>query len=311
MSEPRSLVKKIAEVMTAVGGVPKRGFNKHFNYSYAKETDILDAVRGELAKRHCILVPSVESYDIRDVPTKDGTSRLTSVLMKFTAMDGETGETFSFGMLGQGQDPGDKGSYKAETGAEKYAVKKLFMLGDEEADPEADAQTDESHAKPSKPPEPLPPPKPTAEDLKLLVDSFAPLGVTQADLEKILGWPLATASGADMIRLRKVYAEKRAAVKNPDEAARQQVQRQAEEALAKTEKPSRAALDAAFKTYVENIRVAATQVEVMRLVSEAAGKFGKPEIASLNREAKTRQGQLDEAKARAAMPKDTSPDVQW
>lgn len=152
----RTLVKKLAEVMKAVGGVPKKGYNAFHKYNYAREADILDAVRDELAKRHVILVPSVESYELRDVKTQKGEDRLTSVLMRFTAMDGESGESFSFGMLGQGQDPGDKGAYKAETGAEKYAVKKLFMLGDEEADPEADTKTDEAHAKKTEKPKPPP-----------------------------------------------------------------------------------------------------------------------------------------------------------
>lgn len=158
--EARSLVKKIAEVMKAVGGVPKRGYNSFHKYHYATEADILDAVRDELAKRHCILVPSVESYEIRDVTTQKGQDRLTSVLMRFTAMDGETGESFTFGMLGQGQDPGDKGAYKAETGAEKYAVKKLFLLGDNEADPEHDSN------EPSKPAKPAPKPKPVPVDAR-------------------------------------------------------------------------------------------------------------------------------------------------
>lgn len=176
----RSLVRKIAEVMKAVGGVPKKGYNSFHKYAYATEADILDAVRDELATRHCILVPSVESYEIRDVKTQKGEDRLTTILMNFTAMDGESGESFKFGMLGQGQDPGDKGAYKAETGAEKYAIKKLFLLGDHEADPEADTKTDEAHAKAKKPTPSKPdargetPAKPTEREVAVTTGEATP-----------------------------------------------------------------------------------------------------------------------------------------
>jgi ERF superfamily len=71
--------------------------------------------------------------------TSGGASKnLTTVDMKFTIEDGESGETRTISMGGQGIDPGDKGIYKAETGANKYALLKLFQIptGD---DPELDS----------------------------------------------------------------------------------------------------------------------------------------------------------------------------
>jgi hypothetical protein len=66
--------------------------------------------------------------------------------MEFKFIDGETGEELVFHSEGEGQDAGDKGIYKAITGAQKYALMKAFMIptGD---DPEADSGVDERNTK--------------------------------------------------------------------------------------------------------------------------------------------------------------------
>jgi hypothetical protein len=48
--------------------------------------------------------------------------------MRFTAHDGETGETLSWDMYGQGSDSLDKGAFKSTTGAVKYGLLKLFLV---------------------------------------------------------------------------------------------------------------------------------------------------------------------------------------
>ncbi len=142
----RSLVSKLVEVMAAVGRVPKNGFNKFHNYAYAMEADIVDAVRGELAKRNVLLVPSVEKMETTDATTASGkTEHLVSVSVKFTAYDGESGETVEFWSVGHGQDPGDKGPYKATTGAVKYGLMKAFLI------PTGDDPENDEAAKPSMP----------------------------------------------------------------------------------------------------------------------------------------------------------------
>lgn len=132
--KPRnSLHRKLAEVMALTERVAKRGRNEFHKYDYATESDIVDAVRLGLAAHRVMLMPSV-----REV-LREGT--LTTVLMRFTFTDGETGEQESYDWAGTGDDKGDKGLYKAMTGALKYFLLKTFLLptGD---DPEADTETD-------------------------------------------------------------------------------------------------------------------------------------------------------------------------
>lgn len=122
-----SLVAKLAEVMAAVSRVPKRGRNDFHKYDYATEADIAEAVRLELAKRGIMIIPSCDGVE------RDGDLTVTRHTYRIT--DGD--ETLACSWAGFGQDKGDKGLYKAFTGAEKYFLLKLFLMptGD---DPERD-----------------------------------------------------------------------------------------------------------------------------------------------------------------------------
>lgn len=139
MGESRSLVKKLAVVMGAVDRVPKSGHNNFHNYDYATEADIVAGVREEMAKQHIMIIPNVKKCERRAAGTPEKPKTITLLEVEFTLCDGESGEEKTFTVLGEGSDNEDKGTYKAFTGAEKYALLKLFLIptGD---DPEADGK---------------------------------------------------------------------------------------------------------------------------------------------------------------------------
>jgi hypothetical protein len=132
---PGTLIEKLAAVMAAVERVPKNGWNDFHKYHYATEADLSDAVRSNLARYGVMLIPSVEKVEWSKVPTKNGEERLATLTVRFTATDGK--DKLEFTIIGEGQDRGDKATYKAMTGATKYALLKLFLIptGD---DPEKD-----------------------------------------------------------------------------------------------------------------------------------------------------------------------------
>lgn len=124
--------------MSEVGYIPKNGRNKFHGYDYATESDVQDAVRDKLAKRHIIMYPDVVDSQTREIQTRKGnTEFIAKVVVEYTVEDGDSGETRKFKMVGEGQDAGDKAIYKAVSGTEKYAIMKLLMIptGD---DPERD-----------------------------------------------------------------------------------------------------------------------------------------------------------------------------
>lgn len=123
---PANLVEKLAAVMAQVERVPKNGENKFHGYKYATEADITDAVRSNMARFGVMLIPSVDKIDWREVETKSGKERIASLTVRFTATDGT--DKIEFVVIGEGQDRGDKATYKAMTGATKYALLKLFLI---------------------------------------------------------------------------------------------------------------------------------------------------------------------------------------
>ncbi|WP_313428162.1 ERF family protein [Siminovitchia terrae] len=149
--EERKLVKKLAKVMSEVKRIEKKGYNKFHKYNYATESDVSEKVREVLAEQNVVMLPDVVEHSTREHKNQRGnTEYIATVMMKFTFIDGETGESLSIHSLGEGQDAGDKAVYKAITGATKYALMKAFMIptGD---DPEADTGMDERNAPQDKP----------------------------------------------------------------------------------------------------------------------------------------------------------------
>ena len=142
MSE-RKLVSKLAEVMKRVKYIQKAGFNEFHRYKYATEADVNEQVREVLAELNVVMIPNIKSHSVREhINAKGKTEYIVTVCVEFTFHDGETGESITFCTYGEGQDAGDKGTYKAITGAQKYALMKVFMIptGD---DPEGDSGVDE------------------------------------------------------------------------------------------------------------------------------------------------------------------------
>jgi len=134
----KNLVQKLCEVMATIGYIAKKGENKFHGYKYAKESDIVDAIRGELAQRNLFIFPSVVSHA--------RTSEITDIMVRWTFVDGDSGETRDCDIPGSGHDKSDKGVYKALTGSEKYFLMKSFLIptGD---DPEADSKDERENAR--------------------------------------------------------------------------------------------------------------------------------------------------------------------
>jgi hypothetical protein len=121
----RKLAAKLAKIMGEVRNVEKNGHNAFHNYRYAMEQDMLVAVREKLASAQIFVLTGISSVEVKDT-AKDGF--LTTIRTIHTFVDGETGETLETSSAGQGTDKGDKGIYKAITGATKYFISKNFLI---------------------------------------------------------------------------------------------------------------------------------------------------------------------------------------
>lgn len=156
-------------VMSEVGYVQKTGKNAFHGYKYAGEADLLEKLRPAMLNHGLLLIPSVT--DISPIDEHGN----TTVRLEYTLVhkDGDVWP-HPIGAVGTGNDRnkngvGDKGTYKAITGANKYLLFKLFQIetGD---DPE---EAEEPPPKPvrvvtGKTIADLPPDEPTESEVKIV-----------------------------------------------------------------------------------------------------------------------------------------------
>jgi hypothetical protein len=159
----KNLAKKLVEVTKKVGKVKKSGYNKHQNYHYSTESDLIDTVRDNLLDVGVLLTTSVE-----EVTT---TETLAIVKMKHKLIDSESGEVLEmysqgFGNLTVGK---DKAVFAAQTGAFKYMLSKNFLIASED-DPENDSFEDKKQ-----PPKVFKKPETTTQDIKVQVTGSPPI----------------------------------------------------------------------------------------------------------------------------------------
>lgn len=144
----RSLVRKLNEIMKKVGYLQKQGRNEQQKYNFIQEADVINAVRDLMIEKNLMIFQETEEIIVTQSGTTKGGAQkmLTTIKMKYTIVDGDSGEEKVISTGGQGEDTGDKGIYKATTGANKYGLLKLFQIptGD---DPELDGEPHQSSQK--------------------------------------------------------------------------------------------------------------------------------------------------------------------
>jgi len=136
------------EVMAKVAYVQKDSVNKFHGYKYVSETKLLDALRPAMVDVGLMLIPSFESGSL------DHATGNTDIIMSYTLMH-KSGAIWpeKIRVAGCGNDKnktgiGDKGMYKAMTGANKYLLFKLFQIATGD-DPEMDGTPWKEPEKPS------------------------------------------------------------------------------------------------------------------------------------------------------------------
>src|SRR5512142_1623272 len=152
---PAKLAAKLQKILAAVGTVEKKGHNRAQNYDFVRETDLVDKVRPLMAELGVFLNLDVVDHEIREGNTTSSGSKMFLTIIKVagTWIDTQTGDVWNIPshFIGYGADTGDKGAYKAMTGAEKYFLFKSFLVSSGD-DPEADERTDRQTAAPGSTP---------------------------------------------------------------------------------------------------------------------------------------------------------------
>src|SRR5436190_22412194 len=123
--KPTNLVGKLARIMGEIGAIKPEGRNTFHGYDYITESQLSAALRVHLSAAGIFLLTSVENVKSERVTNQKGNEEnLVTVQTEHLFLDSESGEQFKVHAFGQGTDPGDKGVYKAITGAVKYMLMK-------------------------------------------------------------------------------------------------------------------------------------------------------------------------------------------
>lgn len=136
----QQIIVALHNVMREVNYVQKKGENDFHNYKYATEADVLERLRPAMVKHGLILIPSVQQVSSVDQYGN------TTVSIHYTLAH-TSGAVWPQPVIaaGCGNDRnksgiGDKGLYKALTGANKYLLFKLFQIetGNDAEEPQGD-----------------------------------------------------------------------------------------------------------------------------------------------------------------------------
>lgn len=136
-TQPLTLVQKLAQIRQEIRHIPKRGENTHFNYKYMRAEDVAGDLGDRLAEVNVILSKRNGTTTLHD--TAKGV--YITVECEYVFVDGDTKEELVVWSTGTESDAGGKASFKAQTGALKYALTQALCMrvGDDPEDESSDA----------------------------------------------------------------------------------------------------------------------------------------------------------------------------
>ena len=148
-----NLRQKLVEIYKELDHVDKAGENTKQHYFFVRAADVMRPVRDVFAKYGIYAEPNVEYLGFYDIKTNSGGNMHTAIVkVTIKLYDTDSDETKTISGLGDGADSGDKGIYKAQTGAIKNALRNGLLIPDEGdpngGDPEADQNVDNNTSAP-------------------------------------------------------------------------------------------------------------------------------------------------------------------
>lgn len=202
----RQLVRKLAEVVAAIGKMPKDGqVTGGGSYKFTSVDVMAAALNPLLSDRGVIFYPArVVVHELSQHPRSNGGVNWRAVVeVTWHVTDGLG--VLEVATLGEALDTSDKGINKAQTAARKYAMKGLFNLTTaDDPDPDHHRSGEDTRAKV---PAATPPQLDSIRDLVARLQELAPAGF-ESEADGVIGWRRAVTGGRALTDL------------NADEAAR-------------------------------------------------------------------------------------------
>lgn len=152
----------LAQVMAELPAIGKdgRADAAQGGYAYRGIEQITKEAQGLFAKHGVVIVPAVQSVEVKDILVRDKPWTDTTLVVNYTLV-GPDGSTLTATTVGIGRDNSDKGANKAMTQAFKYLLLQVLCISDAKDD--ADGFTHEADARRE-------PEHPNAERVRLVAD---------------------------------------------------------------------------------------------------------------------------------------------
>lgn len=125
-----NLIKALSKSYQECGYVQKKGqMTGVASYKFAKETDFIEAIRPVMIANGLTISPmGIAQLHHDQYQNKSGTPTNRIVGVFTFRLSHTSGESMEVAALGEGVDTGDKASYKAATGALKYALRQTMLI---------------------------------------------------------------------------------------------------------------------------------------------------------------------------------------
>jgi len=125
----KAILNKLYLVQKDIEKMNKDGYNQNNKYNYLSETQITEKMKELLDKNKVVFNYSSKTIKTTPYNSKNGSTMfLVEVEVPYKFYDVESGEFLEGIATGHGADMGDKGVYKAITGAVKYIYMKTFNI---------------------------------------------------------------------------------------------------------------------------------------------------------------------------------------
>lgn len=144
-----NIAAAIGKVVQECGYVASDATNAFHRYSYLSDEKLLGHVRGSMASHGLAIVPMTVTHEKEEVKTAKGKTEVLVTTTTTFLLSHSSGEWMHVQCLAMGQDSGDKGPYKAATGALKYALRQVFLIatGDDAEKESQEARQSEEQAR--------------------------------------------------------------------------------------------------------------------------------------------------------------------
>lgn len=146
---PLSIHQALACVMDDLPAIGKdqSASQAQGGYAYRGIEQITRHVQGLFAKYGVVVIPAVQSIDIREITVANKPWTDTTLMVRYTLV-GPDGSTLEATTVGIGRDQSDKGCNKAMTQAFKYLLLQVLCISDAKDD--ADGTTVEADQRPQR-----------------------------------------------------------------------------------------------------------------------------------------------------------------